>query len=78
MPHENVIDLVKTLSVGLCSCTYPMGRCNIGWDPDTGTTTCESDLGPKVECTRCKARRALEADSIEYVKVDTARYSVRL
>lgn len=77
MPSENVIDLVKSLSVGPCTCTYPMASCSMMWDAE-GRSTHKSDMGPKQECLRCKARQALESDFIEYVNDDSMRHSMKL
>ena len=38
-----------------------------GVDED-GNSFFKHDPGPKRECMRCKARRALEADGVEYDK----------
>ena len=78
MSNENVINLVKVLAVGHCTCTYPVGSCSMSWDEKTGKSEFKSDPGPKQECLRCKARRVLEADNIEYDKVAKARFSMWL
>lgn len=37
---------------------------------EDGSSFHRYDPGPKKECMRCKARRALEADGVEYDKDD--------
>lgn len=37
---------------------------------EDGSSFHRHDPGPKKECMRCKARRALEADGVEYDKDD--------
>jgi len=77
MSNENVINLVKALTVGPCTCTHPAASCSMMWD-ETGKSKFESYPGPKQECLRCKARRALEADCVEYDKDAKVRISVWL
>jgi hypothetical protein len=68
--HANTIELVKSLSVGPCSCTYRTASGMTSFCPTTGKTTFHHNPGPKTECLRCRARRCLETDSIEYEQVD--------
>lgn len=67
---HNVIDLVRALSRGPCSCIRTMDSCGWSTDPVTGVQDFHYELGPKQECLRCAARRCLQADNIEYEKVD--------
>ncbi len=67
---SHVIELVKALSRGLCSCTYPMALGGWSYDQETGGSKTHYDPGPKQECLRCQARACLESDGIEYEKVD--------
>jgi len=64
--------LAKDLSQGRCTCYYINGSCNISsYDPMTGKVSPgHYDPGTKITCLRCKAREALEADHVEYEKVD--------
>lgn len=73
--HDNVISFVKSLSVGPCSCSYRMGSASSGHYMSDGTyASGHHDPGPKTECMRCKARRCLDADGVEYVKDDRAQW----
>jgi hypothetical protein len=74
--HDNIISMVKSLSIGPCRCQYPYGQASVGWDPVKGTSTMSFEAGPKTECMRCKARTALEADGIEYEKLDGANWTM--
>jgi len=74
--HENTIALVKSMTVGVCSCYTEGGSCSFGMDLETGRPIHSSTPGIKVQCMRCKAREALDADGIEYEKVDHAPYSI--
>lgn len=74
--HDNVISLVKSLSCGPCSCSYQNGSFSISYDPATGKQTCGGDMGPKTECMRCRARRCLDADGVEYEKDDRAFWTM--
>jgi len=69
---ERTTSLVKDLSKGRCTCYYINGSCSIStFDPVTGKVTQgHYDPGTKMTCLRCKARAALEADGIEYEKID--------
>ena len=72
---NSVIDFVKSLSIGPCSCAYNMGSFNVSYDYATGKSVMSGDKGPRTHhCTRCRAREALERDGIEYVKDDTVHY----
>lgn len=75
--HENIISLVKSLSVGGCSCYHANGRGSMGgYDPATGHYVPGTyDPGPKTECMRCRARGCLEADGVEYEKDDRVFYT---
>lgn len=75
---SSVIDLVKGLSCGPCLCMHPMGSGGLSYDPITGKTSAHYDPGPRIECLRCRARACLEADSIEYEKVDHTQVIVRI
>jgi len=72
MEHSNVISLVKSLSRGRCGCYQINGSLSIGaYDPLTGAETpFKSTHGDTIKCQRCIARAALEADGIDYEKVD--------
>ena len=72
MSADNVVGLVKGLSEGRCFCYYINGSASLStYDPMTGKVTQgHYDPGTKVTCLRCRARAALEADGIEYEKVD--------
>ena len=74
---QHVIDLVRSLSQGRCTCSYPMS--SLGWstDPVTGVQDFHYERGPKEECLRCAARRCLEADGIEYEKVEHVQVDVK-
>jgi hypothetical protein len=74
--HANTISLVKSLSVGTCSCYEINGSCGMGYDPTTGKSTYTSKSGTKIKCMRCKARDALDADGVEYEKDDRVFYTV--
>jgi hypothetical protein len=74
--NDNVIAMVKDLSRGPCSCSYQNGSFGIGWNPTTGKQTFSGDPGPKTECMRCRARRCLEADNVEYEKDDRAFWTL--
>lgn len=72
----NVIELVKSLSVGPCSCQYNMGSFIMTYDNQTGKHEHFGDRGPRTqECMRCRARTALDADAVRYVKDDTVRWT---
>jgi len=73
----HVIDLVRTLSQGRCACFCPMGSAGWTTDPLTGTQEFHCERGPKEECLRCAARRCLEADGIEYEKIDHVQVIVK-
>lgn len=74
--HENTIAIVKSMTVGGCSCYVQGGSYSFGTDLETGQPTHSSTPGIKVQCMRCKAREALDADGIEYEKVDHVPYSI--
>lgn len=64
------VEFAKSFTRGPCSCYHPMASMSWGMD-ENGKSTYRHDPGPKKECMRCKARRALEADGIEYDKDDS-------
>jgi len=70
--HDNIISFIRSLSQGRCSCYQIGGSLSIGtYDPLTGAETpFKSTPGTTIKCQRCKARAMLEADGIEYEKVD--------
>lgn len=76
--HSNVVGLVKSLSMEPCSCYHGMGSFTGTINTLTGQTEYKTDLGPKTECLRCRARRALEADGVPYEKVDHLTLRVML
>jgi len=67
---SNVVGLVKSLSMGPCSCYRGMGSCSWSYNSQTGEADYKTDPGPLTTCLRCRARQALEADGIDYEKVD--------
>jgi hypothetical protein len=68
---QRSVNLIKSLSRGPCSCQYEKDSFSVTWDPTMGKTNYAGDLGPRTQqCTRCRAREALEADGIEYDKDD--------
>jgi hypothetical protein len=73
--HDNTIALVKSMTVGGCTCYEVGGSCFFGSDPETGQPTFGSTPGTKIQCMRCKARAALDADGVEYEKVDHVPHS---
>ena len=75
---KRTVDFVTAMSVGPCSCRYECGSSSSGfYDPTSGEWTPGSyDRGPRTfHCDRCKAREALDADGIEYVKDDRINWS---
>ncbi len=77
---DNSINLVKALTVGPCTCVYPMSSCSSGYySQETGEfVPGKYDPGPKQECLRCRARVALAADGVEYVKEDRPSWAWHL
>lgn len=76
--NDNTVSFVKRLSVGPCECQWNMGSFSPAtYDPHTGKTDPgHYDRGPQTHhCMRCRARAALDADGVDYVK-DDARGSV--
>jgi hypothetical protein len=73
--YDNTIALVKSMTVGGCTCYEVGGSSNFGMDPETGQSTFSSTPGTKIQCMRCKARQALDTDGIEYEKIDQVPYS---
>lgn len=67
---SNVVELVKGLSQGPCGCYYAHSQGGWGYDAASGEIKTDFRPGPKTECLRCRARRALEADGIDYERVD--------
>jgi hypothetical protein len=69
---EHVVDLVKELSKGRCACYRTNGKFSLGYiDQTTGKQVVgHCDPGQLVKCLRCRAREALEADGVEYTKID--------
>jgi hypothetical protein len=72
--HKSTIDLVKSLGRGTCTCYFSMGSSYSEVDLTTGKFINTYDKGPRQTCLRCQAREALEADKIEYEKVDVLPY----
>lgn len=70
-PPQRTIDLVKQMTIGPCTCYHINGSLSIG--PEATSL----DMGTRVECARCKARAALEADGIDYNKDEPWQYVVR-
>jgi hypothetical protein len=70
--NERTVNLVKALSVGRCSCYHINGSGNIAtFDPMTGEVTPgHYNPGHLVQCLRCQAREALDADGVVYTKDD--------
>ncbi len=69
--NERTIGLVKSLTVGRCSCYHVNGRGQHRHLPMTGEVTpCHYDPGTLVKRLRCQAREVLEADGVEYTKDD--------
>jgi hypothetical protein len=71
--HEKIIALVKSLSIGPCSCRYDCGSASSGYYDYLHETFVPgiSERGPRTHhCNRCIAREALEADGITYTKDD--------
>jgi hypothetical protein len=73
--YENTIALVKSITVGRCTCYEMGGSCSFSVDPETGKPIYNSTSGTKIQCMRCKARTALEADGVEYEKADYVPYT---
>ena len=71
-------ELLKIAAQGPCSCYYAHGSGGWSLDSKTGEAKSNFDLGPKTECFRCRARRALERDGVEYEKVDHLPTTVTL
>jgi hypothetical protein len=76
--HDNTVALVKSLSAGRCGCYHINGSASSAThDPATGEVMPgHYDPGQLVKCMRCKAREALEADGIDYVKDDRETWAV--
>ena len=70
--NDHTVAMMKELSKGRCSCYNINGSGNIPtYDCATGQMIeGHYDPGTKITCMRCQAREALEADGIEYEKVD--------
>ena len=73
---DNVINFVKSLSIGPCGCYRTGGSCSISCvSPYTSFVPAEPavthyDPGYLVRCQRCRARAALEDDGVDYEKDD--------
>ena len=73
--NDNIISLVKSLSVGRCYCRQQGGSFSMSYDPIKGEHSHTSVPGTTIKCLRCRAREALDHDGVEYVKDDRVFYT---